>query len=325
VRALVVTEIGRPPRLAERADPAPDEGEACIRVHAVPLNPVDASVAAGRFFAGHPPVPYVPGLELVGEVVASAAHPAGTQVFACLRGLGVARDGGCAELAVAADDQLIALPPQTDPVTAGLAGTAALAGWIPLTWRAPVRPDDTVVVLGATGSVGAVAVQAARLLGAHRIVAVGRDRARLEATVELGADAWVALDDARGLGPALAEACPDGASLVFDPLWGDPLVAALGVAVRGARVLQLGQSASPEATIPSGLIRGKDIDMFGYTNLTVPFDVLRAAYLDLVGHIAAGRIRLRSEVSPLTEAEAAWRRLEEGPGCKVIVRLDGGE
>jgi NADPH2:quinone reductase len=166
-------------------------------------------------------------------------------------------------------------------------------------------------------------VQAARLLGARRVVAVGRDRDRLEATLDFGADARVALDDPRGLGPALADACPDGATLIFDPLWGEPLVAVLGVASRSARVLQLGQSAAPEATIPSGLIRGKDIDMFGYTNLTVPFDVLRAAYLELVRHIAAGRIRLRAEVSPLVDAEAAWRRLEKGAGCKVIVRPDG--
>jgi len=323
VRALVVSEIGRSPRAAERPDPEPRSGEALVRVHATPLNPVDVSVAAGRFFAGHPPLPYIPGVEFVGEVVSSDKHRPGTRVFACLKGLGVARDGGCAELVVADDDQLIALPAGADPMTAGSAGTAALAAWIPLTWRAPVRPSDTVLVLGATGSVGMVAVQAARLLGAKRVVAVGRDHGRLEAARELGAAACVALDDPRGLGPALAEECPEGVTLVFDPLWGEPLVAALGVAAQRARIVQLGQSAAPEATIASGVIRGKDLDVLGYTNLTVPIDVLEPSYLDLLGHIDAGRIRVRAEALSLTTAEAGWDRLQAGPGLKLIVRPDG--
>ncbi len=319
MRALVVSEIGRPPRAAERPDPHPSAGETLVRVRATALNPVDVSVAAGRFFAGHPPVPYVPGVEFVGDVVASGRHAPGTMVFACLRGLGVARDGGCAELVVADDDQLIAVPAGTDPLTAALAGTAALAAWIPLTWRAPVRPDDTVLVLGATGAVGSAAIQTARLLGARRVVAVGRNHDRLQAALALGAETVIALDDPRGLDRALAEECPEGVTLIFDLLWGAPVVAALGIAARGARVLQLGQSAAADAIVPSGLIRGKDLDVLGYTNLTVPHDVLTRSYLALIDHIASGRIRVRSDFLTLAAAEQVWERLAAGAGLKLVV------
>jgi NADPH2:quinone reductase len=322
VRALVVSGIGRTPRVEDRPAPEPSIGEAVVRVHATPLNPVDVAVAAGRFFAGHPPVPYIPGVEFVGEVVASDKHRPGTMVFACLKGLGVARNGGCAELVVADDEQLIAVPDGTDPLTAALGGTAALAAWIPLTWRAPVRSDDTVLVLGATGAVGSTAVQAARLLGARRVIAVGRDHDRLHATLALGADATIRLDDPRGLDRALAQECPEGATLIFDVLWGAPLVSALGIAARGARVLQLGQSAAADAMIASGLIRGKDLDVLGYTNLTVPFDVLARSYLDLIDHIAFGRIRVRSDVLTLAAAGQVWERLAAGPGLKLIVCPD---
>jgi NADPH2:quinone reductase len=236
MKALCVETIGRSPRLSEVPPPVRDAGDALLRVRAAPLNPADIAIAAGRFFAGHPAPPYVPGIEVVGEIVESDRHPAGTLVFACLDGLGVARNGACAEYAIVRDRQAIAIPPGSDHLAAAAAGTASLAGWIPLTWRAPVRSDDTVLVLGATGSVGLVAVQTAKVLGARRVVAVGRDAGRLETALSLGADAAIALDDPRGLADAIrAETSPGGPTLVFDSLWGEPLVAALHAAAHGAR------------------------------------------------------------------------------------------
>ena len=271
-------------------------------------------------FAGHPPPPYVPGIEVVGEVVESDDHAAGTLVFGCLDGLGVARSGACAELAVTYDRNLIAIPPGIEPLVAAAAGTAALAAWISLTSRAPVRRGDTLVVLGATGSVGLVAVQAAKLLGAGRIVAVGRDAGRLDVARSLGADAAIRLEDERGLVEAIrAETGDGGATLIFDLLWGEPLVAALHSAARGARVLNLGQSTSPDAVIPSSLVRGKDLDLLGYTNFSVPFDRLRSSYLALLGHIDGGRIVVDVESYPLAAAEDAWKRQEAGPGAKLVI------
>src|SRR5207249_4813198 len=109
---------------------------------------------------------------------------------------------------------------------------------------------------------------AAKLLGAAHVVAVGRRRERLARAVELGADAAVELSADGELGERLLEACAgEPPTYVFDPLWGEPFVAALAIAARHARVVQLGQAADAEARVPSGLIRGKDLDLLGYTNM----------------------------------------------------------
>jgi NADPH2:quinone reductase len=320
MQALSVEVIGQPARLSELPAPRRASGDALLRVRAAALNPADIAIAAGRMFAGHPPPPYVPGIEVVGEIIESDSHAAGTLVFGCLDGLGVARDGACAELAVAYDRNLIAVPRGIEPLVAAAAGTAALAAWISLTSRAPVRRGDTVVVLGATGSVGLVAVQAAKLLGAGRIVAVGRDAGRLDVARTLGADATIGLTDAGGLVEAIrAETGGGGPTLIFDLLWGEPLVAALHAAARGARVLNLGQSASPDAVIPSSLVRGKDLDLLGYTNFSVPFDLLSSSYLALLGHIDGGRIAVDVESFPLAAAADAWQRQAAGPGAKLVI------
>lgn len=320
MQGLSIEVIGQPARLSDLPTPERGPGDALLRVRAAALNPADIAIAAGRMFAGHPPPPYVPGIELVGEVVESDIHAAGTLVFSCLDGLGVARNGSCAELAIASDRSLIAVPPGTDPLVAAGAGTAPLAAWISLTWRAPVRPGDNVVVLGATGSVGLVAVQAAKLLGAGRIVAVGRSAERLGVARSRGADAVIGLDDAGGLADAIrSETGAGGPTLIFDLLWGDPLVAALQAAAPGARVLNLGQSASPEALIASSLVRGKDLDLLGYTNFSVPFDVLTSSYLALLAHLGAGRIVVDVEGHPLAAAADAWQRQATGPGAKLVI------
>ena len=98
------------------------------------------------------------------------------------------------------------MPDDADPALAGACGIAGVSAWLPLTWRAPVRKGETVLVLGATGTLGAVAVQTAKLLGAGRVVAAGRRQA-LERARSLGADAVVKLDEVHDLAAALREAC----------------------------------------------------------------------------------------------------------------------
>jgi NADPH:quinone reductase len=319
VKALVVSRVGEAPALREVPDPAPGAGEALLEVLAAPINPVDLGVASGKFFAGSPPLPYVAGAEAVGRVLESRAHSPGAVVWTGMQGLGIDRDGCLAERVAARDDGLVPLPEGADPALAAALGIAGLAGWLPLAWRAPVRPGETVLVLGATGAVGLVAIQAAKVLGAGRVVAAGRRPEALARARQAGADATVQIG-AGDLEAALREACaPDGPTLVVDPLWGEPLVAAVVVAAQSARIVQLGQSAGAEATLPSGAIRGKQLELLGYTNLRLPFDVLADGYRNLVGHALAGRIRLEVERIPMAGAADAWRRQAEGAGTKLVV------
>lgn len=320
MKALTVHTLGEPPCLSDRPRPVAGAGEALLEVIAAPLNPVDVWIAGGRFFAGHPPLPFVPGVELVGRVETSEGIASDTLVWTSLDGLGVARDGGIAEWAVARDRTLVPLRGDVDPVLAAAVGTAGLAAWIPFTRTAPITRGETVLILGATGTVGRIALQVARLLGAGRIVAAGRDTTALDRLADLGADATVAIADLESLIDDLRRACDgDGPTLVLDPLWGEPAVAAVTVAAPGARLVQLGQSAGSVAPMPSAPVRGKGLTILGYTNVLLSPDELASGYGELLDHVAAGRIRVDLEVSPLTRADTAWARQAAGPRVKQVV------
>ncbi len=292
MKAALITELGHPPTVGE----APDPGDEALEVLAAPLNPVDRSVAAGQFYGGHPPLPYVPGCECVGR------EPGGRIVWTFGGGLGLARNGAMAERAepgaVVAE-----LPEGADPALAGALGIAGLAGWMPLAWRAPVREGDRVLVLGATGTAGQVALQAARLLGAAHVVAAGRNPVGLERALALGADEAVGLDGDFG-----------EPTYVFDPLCGEPLERAVAAAAPGARIVQLGQSAGPTATLPSATIRGKQLELYGYSNFAVAADVLAEQYGRLVGLAVAGEIEVALNRVGLDGIGAVW----SAPGKHVV-------
>ncbi len=316
MRAALISELGSPPAIGDRPD-SDDPEKALVELRAAALNPVDLTVGAGRFPLGHPPLPYVPGVEGVGTVVRSARFSAGTRVYACGSGLGIGTDGTFAERFAAPEASLYEVPDGVDDAQAVAYGTAGLAAWLPLTWLAPVEHGESVLVLGATGSVGAVALQTAKLRGAGFVVAAGRDADRLERAKELGADVSVELGP--DFAQQLAEACGDRPpTLVLDALWGEPLVAALGVAARGARIVHLGQSAGPEATVPSGPMRSKQLRILGYSNFGVAADVFQTGYEGLLAEVAAGRISLDLETLPLERVGDAWQRQLEG-GAKLVL------
>ena len=313
MRAALVRQLGELPEPAEVDEP---DGGSLIDVSAAALNPLDVAVAAGRFYGGSPPLPYVPGCEAVGRLAGS-----GERVYVFRGGLGVRRSGTFAERVALGDSDAISIRDDVDQGIALACGIAGLAGWLPLTARAPVREDDRVLVLGATGTAGLVAVQAARLLGAERVVAAGRNAERLTRATEVGADEAVALDR-DDLAATFRDACGgDGPTLVFDALWDGPLAAATQAAAPGARIVQVGQSAGPEATLRSNDVRGKQLDVLGYSNFALSADVLRAGYLELLGHVVAGRIRIDVETYGFDRLAEAWRRQADGPGTKVVMTV----
>jgi len=253
-------------------------------------------VAAGQFYGGHPPLPYVPGCECVGR------EAGGRIVWTFGGGLGLARNGAMAER-VEPGAIVAELPQGVDLALASALGIAGLAGWMPLAWRAPVREGDRVLVLGATGTAGQVAVQAAKLLGASHVVAAGRDPVSLERALTFGADEAVGLDGDFG-----------EPTYVFDPLCGEPLERAVAAAAPGARIVQLGQSAGPTATLPSAAMRGKQLELYGYSNFVASGEVLVEHYGRLVGHAVAGEIQVAFERVALDEIGAVWG----APGKHVV-------
>ena len=313
MRAARIHELGEEPRLDDVPSPEAADGRELVEVLAAALNPVDLNVAAGRFYGGHPPLPYVPGSEGI-------VRRDGARYYVFGDGLGLARDGTLAEQAAVPERALVEVPDGVDDAHAAAFGIAGVIAWSAVAWRVKVGPGDRVLVLGATGTVGTIAVQAARVLGADRIVAAGRDRERLARTMDLGADETVELDGAEDLADRLrAAAGGDGPNVVVDPLWGDAVATASEAAARGARIVHLGQSAGPTAPLSSAAVRGKELSILGVSNFARSHDELRTLYPELLAHVRDGRIRIDVETFPLERAADAWRR--QSAGAKVVITI----
>ncbi len=310
MRAALIREVGGAPAVGEVAEPA---GES-VEVLAAPINPIDLAVSRGILATGHPDLPYVPGCEAVGRT------DDGRVVWIFGGSLGRTSAGTIAERAQIGDAHAIDVPDGADPALAAALGIAGLAGWLPFAWRAPLAGGETVLVLGATGSVGLVAVQTAKLLGAGRVVAAGRSVAGLARAAQHGADATLRLDEPGDLVAAIKEAFGgEGPSYVFDTLWGEPAAAAIQAAAPRATLVNLGQSAGATSELASAAVRFKNLSILGHTNFLVPAPELAEHYRRLVQHAVAGDIRLEVERVPLDSVADAWRRQAEGAGTKLVV------
>ena len=316
MRAAVIHELGATPVVEERDEPVRSEGQALVATAAAGVNPVDLAIGAGIFYGGHPPVPFVAGREGVGRVLEGSAFAPGTLV-ATLK----TASGSFADRFVADESELWEIPGDADPVAAAALGIAGLAGWLAVSERGRIRKGDRVLVLGATGTVGSVAVQAARLLGAVRVVAAGRDAERLERARRLGADEVVALDGGDAA-EAFRAAFPDGGpDLVIDPLWGPPALAAIAIAPIGMRLVNLGQSAGASVDLASAAVRGRLLEIIGHTVFEAPHDDLAGGHRAMLGHVAAGELEVDVETYPLERTAEAWDVQRSGPHHKLVVTV----
>lgn len=311
MRAAILHEYGQPPQPGVTDEPeAAGDGQTVVEVLAAGLNPVDVSIASGAFHGGSPPLPYVVGREGVGRMAG------GERVYFDSP---VAPSGSFAERAAIETAGSVAVPEGLDDALAVCFGIAGVAAWLALEWRAQLRAGETVLVLGASGVVGQIAVQAARLLGAGRVVAAARDPDGLERAGRLGADATVRLDDADDLAAAFRDAAGGPIDVVIDPLWGAPAAAAVEAMGERARLVQLGQSAGATAELASAPVRGKLASILGYVNFLAPRAVRNAAYARMVGHAAAGELTADVERVALDDVADAWERQQHSPRHKLAI------
>jgi NADPH:quinone reductase len=198
-------------------------------------------------------------------------------------------------------------------------GVVGITAWAALE-RAGLEEGERVLVLGATGAVGQMAVQMAKLLRAKAVVAAGRDTERLEHTRALGADEIVELDEGRELEEAYRDAAGGGLEVVVDPLWGAPAMAALAALETGGRLVNVGQSAGTDVTLPLAEIRNKQGSILTLSSGWMPLDAKVRAYRQVLEHVAAGRVEVEHEVVPLDQVTEAWERQARSPGRKLVVR-----
>ena len=301
MRAAVLEKAGQTPQVRQFDDPT---GDHVVTVTLAGCNPVDLALASGAM--GQPEVPRVVGKEGVGRTAD------GSRVYFDSP---PAPFGSWAQRTAVDPDKVYPVPDGVDDDLAVALGIAGLSAWLPLTHHADVD-GKAVLVLGATGVVGNIAVQAAKILGARRVVAAGRNRDALAKTADLGADETVRLggdDDVA----ELAEPADEGYDVVIDMVYGDPFVAALQASAPGATLITVGQGAGGAPGVPFVHLMGRT--HIGHMNDFLPADVTRKAYEDLTGLAAQGRITVETTRYSLDEAEKAWEAQADSPHAKIGV------
>jgi NADPH:quinone reductase-like Zn-dependent oxidoreductase len=304
MRAAVLQEVGTVPVFAEFEEPEREDGHEVLPVLLAGLNPADLYAASGR--SADVIAPCVAGR----EGIAQRADGGRVYFLAPPKPF-----GSMAELAPIDIASTYAVPEGLDAGLAVSLGIAGLAAWLPLTWRANLQAGETVLVLGATGVVGQIGVQAAKLLGAGRVVAAGRDRAALESVRERGADEIVVLEG--DYAAALKDAAGDGYDVVLDPVYGAPAEAALAATAVGARIVTVGGQAGASVTLPLMSVYGRA--WIGHGNGQVPFDVRREAFERMAAHALAGEIVVEVERLPLERVEEAWQLQTQSPHHKITL------
>jgi NADPH:quinone reductase-like Zn-dependent oxidoreductase len=317
MHAAVVRSFDHPPRYESYDTPQPaGPEETLIDVLAVGLHPRVRSGAAGRHYTSTGTLPMIPGVDGVGRL------PDGQRVY-------FAADddtwGTMADKAVVDLRRTLPLPENADIAKIAAAMNPAMSSWVALRRRAQLQPGQSVLVLGATGNAGAMAVQVAKRLGAGRVVGAGRNPERLAQLPALGADEIVALDDDPAITTQrLAQAAAE-VDIVLDYLWGEPTAIAITAlltarADRGRALdwIEIGAMAGPAIELPSAALRSANLRLQGSGQGSVSPRRYLAELPSLVAEIDAGTITVDARPVPLAEVEAAWTA-PELPGLRTVL------
>jgi NADPH:quinone reductase-like Zn-dependent oxidoreductase len=303
VYAAVVTAFDKPPIYREIPTPTVQTAdEMLVDVIAAGLHPRVRSQADGSHYTSSGDIPLVPGIDGVGR------DADGTLRYFVLPDGAI---GAMAERTVIDQRGSITLPDGADPVLVAAATNPVMSSWIALRQRIEFEPGLSVLVLGATGSSGRMAIQVAKRLGAGHVIGAGRDPQRLAALAELGAGATVQLDGDTAAGD-LAQAARD-VDVVIDYLWGPPTVDAMA-AIVGHRSdpgkpltwIEIGSVAGTSAAVPSAALRAARLQIVGSGQGSVPTRDFLTELPALVAEITSGAFEIDARAVPLADVEAAW-------------------
>src|SRR6266478_1763385 len=313
MHAAVVHAFDAPPRYTTFADPIAAEGERLVSVSAAGLHPIVKALAKGTHYGSSGELPFIAGVDGVGKL------EDGTRVF-----FGIARSpfGTFSERALAASWMCLPLPEAVDDVTAAGIANPAMSSWAALTARAKFVAGESVLILGATGVAGQLAVQVAKRLGARRVIAAGRNPQALQRLSALGADAVISLDQEQtplvtAFRTEIAEA---GVDVVLDYLWGQPAELVLqaisqkGLRKAGARIrfIQIGESAGKTISLPAATLRSSGLELLGSGFGSASLDQIRQALTEFFQVAAREPFQFRTKAAPLREIETLWNHAEEG-------------
>jgi NADPH:quinone reductase-like Zn-dependent oxidoreductase len=313
MKAAVVHSFDAPPRYTTFADPVAGENEVLVNVRAVGLHRVVKSIANGSHYLSTGELPFIPGVDGVGDL------EDGSRVY-----FGMVRSpfGTLAERCVTARAMCLPIPEGLDGATVAAMMNPGMSSWAALTGRANVVPGESVLILGATGVSGKLAVQIAKRLGARRIVAAGRNVEALEELRGLGADAVISLSqDREALVSAFRnEWANDKIDIVLDYVWGAPAEAVLEAISRKGlrnaasriRFLQIGSMASPTISLRAETLRSSGLEILGSGFGSVSLKKIFESVAEFMKQAAEKPFQMKVEKVPLRDVEGRWNADDGG-------------
>ncbi|MGB0064131.1 MAG: zinc-binding alcohol dehydrogenase family protein [Terracidiphilus sp.] len=311
MHAAVVDVPGQAPKYQSFPDPALQDGEMLVRVHAAGLHPVVKAIASGVHYssAKDSSGAFVPGIDGVGVL------EDGSRVY-----FGLIRKpwGTMAERAAVARKMCIPVPEKLGDVEAAAIANPGMSSWVALKDRAALVQGETVLIMGATGVAGQLAIQSARLLGAKRVIGAGRN---VDALADAEVDTIIGLNQPENaIREALAAEAASGVHVVVDYLWGRPTELLLEALTRRfkvggttkTRLVEVGESAGRTITLPAEVLRSIDLTLLGSGFGSASLERIFAGVAELFKAAAAGNLKIAVEPVLLAEVESAWGRVEKG-------------
>jgi len=311
MNAAVVHSYDQPPRYESFPDPVPSADEVLIDVTAAGLHPIVRALAKGAHYGSTGQLPLIPGVDGVGRlddgtrVLFGSSHPP----YGTFAERSISRRAMCTPLPANLDDAVVAA--MVNP---------AMSSWAALAHRAHFVTGESILILGATGCAGHLAVQIARRLGAKRVVAVGRNPHALEETKSLGADATISLNqDREALIAAFRTEINLGLDVVLDYLWGPPAEAFLAAVVQKGldhaaarlRYIQIGNSAGPTISLHAATLRSSGLELIGSGFGSVSMEKIFESLRGILQEAAKNPFRIKLATAPLRDVEKLWNTPED--------------
>ncbi|MGV9310547.1 quinone oxidoreductase family protein [Nonomuraea sp. NPDC003727] len=296
MHAAVIPAADALPVYRDHPDPAErHRDELLVEVLAAGLHHLTKAKANGSHYSSNGMYPLVPGVDGV------VRDQEGNVRYVALDDTTL---GTFAERTLIDPRRSVILPDGIDPVRIAAAMNPAMSSWVALRRRVDFHAGRRVLVLGATGNAGRMAVQIAKLLGADQVIAAGRDTTRLKALTALGADETITFDQ---IGHAA------DVDVVIDYVWGEPAAGAMipMLTARADRTapltwIQIGSIAGPTAPIPSAALRSARLQIVGSGIGSVPARDFLAELPELASAVTAGAIDVRARAVPLVQVAQAW-------------------
>jgi NADPH:quinone reductase-like Zn-dependent oxidoreductase len=319
MNAAVLHQFGEMPRFEPFAEPVRNDGDVLVHVSAAALNPSTKLLASGQHYASPKQLPVICGVEGVGRL------DDGTRVF-----FGVRRppNGSMCQRTVVPRSFCWPVPDGIGDVVAAALPNPGLSSWLPLVTIARLAPGENVLILGATGVAGQLAIQIAKHLGAGRVVAAGRNQDVLAGLRQLGADSVISLaaSDGQIEQAFVDEGLNGGFGVVLDYLWGHPTELLLAAMTRkgfptqtaGTRLMQIGDSAGPFISLSAQALRSAGVTIVG-SGMMPTMELLSSAFQQLMDLAARDKVRIAVEPVPLQDIETAWARADAHGRRLVII------